>query len=354
MTEPSRLDDLTVRGLRGLRNIELEKLGRLNLIVGKNDVGKTSVLEAVFLLAGLGGSRLPVAVQSLRGHKVVDSQDMSLLFHGLDVGNRIEIAASTPRDTRVMTISASHPDVIIERGQRLSREACGPPLVFRCTTTLTPHDTGKPRVYSGTAVATGGENKTVDDPDVGTRMGVIPTGVVASFYSYSPKVVSDVFVEKRTDVLIDCMRTVNPRVEGLVLNGDVAYVDLGLDRMIPLDMCGSGLVRTVQAFSACILGQVQVLLIDEIGSGLHYTAIGPVLEALLKMSEQHNVQILATTHNREALENIQQTLDREDCRRFQSDTETYALERNKDGEVCAYRYDYDQFQHAVSRGIEVR
>lgn len=371
VTTPIHLDSLTIRGLRGLRDIELDKLGRINLIVGQNDTGKTSILEAVFLLTGLGVSRLPVAIQNFRRHAVVNSRDLSLLFHDLDVGNLIEIVAATPRDNRTLAISASHADVAINKGPQLSRgpgngdgaqtdalsysSAHDPPPVFRCDASLTPHGSREPTTYSSAVTAADGEIKTIDDPDsTSLRKDIIAASMLTPALPYDPKVISDVSVEKRTDALIECLQAVNSRIRDIVVSGDVAYVDLGLNRMVPLSMCGSGLVRAAQIFSLCLLGQVQILLIDEIGSGLHYSAISPVLAALLNTSEQRDMQIFATTHSLEVLHSMQRTLELDDYRRFQSGTEVYALERDKDGDVRAYRYDYEQFRHSVSHGIEVR
>lgn len=41
------LDSVTIHQFRGLRDLELKDLGRVNLLVGINNSGKTSVLEAL-------------------------------------------------------------------------------------------------------------------------------------------------------------------------------------------------------------------------------------------------------------------------------------------------------------------
>ena len=51
MSPSQPMDSLAIRGFRGLEALTLEDLGRFNLLLGANDVGKTSVLEAVFLLS---------------------------------------------------------------------------------------------------------------------------------------------------------------------------------------------------------------------------------------------------------------------------------------------------------------
>lgn len=45
------LNSLEVRNFRAFRDLKIEHLGRVNLLVGKNNVGKTSLLEAIQLYA---------------------------------------------------------------------------------------------------------------------------------------------------------------------------------------------------------------------------------------------------------------------------------------------------------------
>lgn len=41
------LSSFEVHGFRGFSDLQIERLGRVNLIVGKNNVGKSSLLEAI-------------------------------------------------------------------------------------------------------------------------------------------------------------------------------------------------------------------------------------------------------------------------------------------------------------------
>ncbi|HEY0757511.1 MAG TPA: AAA family ATPase [Ktedonobacteraceae bacterium] len=52
------LDSLEINNFRGLRHLQIEKLGRVNLLVGKNNIGKTTLLEALHLYARKDGSHL--------------------------------------------------------------------------------------------------------------------------------------------------------------------------------------------------------------------------------------------------------------------------------------------------------
>ena len=43
------LDSLLIKNFRALEHLEVPQLGRVNLLVGKNNAGKSSVLEALRL-----------------------------------------------------------------------------------------------------------------------------------------------------------------------------------------------------------------------------------------------------------------------------------------------------------------
>src|SRR5438105_3054282 len=45
------LESVSVHGFRGLRNFRLDGLHRVNVLVGENNSGKTSVLEALSILS---------------------------------------------------------------------------------------------------------------------------------------------------------------------------------------------------------------------------------------------------------------------------------------------------------------
>ena len=52
------LTEFTVTNFRNLKDVSLQNLGRITLIAGKNGVGKTALLESLWLLNGPGQSRV--------------------------------------------------------------------------------------------------------------------------------------------------------------------------------------------------------------------------------------------------------------------------------------------------------
>ena len=50
------IDNLTIRGFRGFRDLTIPEFGKVNLITGKNNTGKSSVLEAIRILVAGGAA----------------------------------------------------------------------------------------------------------------------------------------------------------------------------------------------------------------------------------------------------------------------------------------------------------
>lgn len=53
---------------RGIRHAKMEGFSRLNLLLGKNSVGKSALLVALFLLAGMSHPDSPLRINRLRGY----------------------------------------------------------------------------------------------------------------------------------------------------------------------------------------------------------------------------------------------------------------------------------------------
>ena len=104
------ISSLNIQGYRGFRQLEMSNLGRVNLLVGTNNSGKTSVLEAISLLSSVGdpsaiwqmlwrrGERLPQGSMPENDRFQRRSRielDVAHMFYGHEVqpGSSIKISA---------------------------------------------------------------------------------------------------------------------------------------------------------------------------------------------------------------------------------------------------------------------
>lgn len=183
---------------------------------------------------------------------------------------------------------------------------------------------------------------------------IIPARFMRPGDHYDPDTFAQLIVDKNKDVVVQYLRIINPRVEDIAADGKVAYLDIGLNKMLPLNMFGSGMIRAASIISRCIIGDARFMLIDELENGLHYKAIPPLLEALLTLSRDKGIQIFATTHSLSILEGLEKVLSKTSFAEYRPTTNCYALQRDSEGSVRGYRYGYTEYSHSVKHGLEIR
>lgn len=73
--------DITIKRFRGIKHLKIEGFRNVNLFVGKNNCGKSTILEGLFLLTGPTNAELPLKINSLRNLNIVDENLWSLFFN---------------------------------------------------------------------------------------------------------------------------------------------------------------------------------------------------------------------------------------------------------------------------------
>ena len=91
------LRSFTLKNFRCFQNLTLEPLERVNLIAGKNNVGKTSLLEAIFIFINPNNPESLFKVNRLRGltriSRIEDIEETKGFFFDQDVEKTIEISS---------------------------------------------------------------------------------------------------------------------------------------------------------------------------------------------------------------------------------------------------------------------
>ena len=376
MATDQHLNRVQIRRFRGLSELDLDGLGGFNVLLGANDVGKTSVLEAVFLLTGFVNLQLPLTVQRWRNLPINKIDDFETLFRDLDperpidlVGHsggafvrrslkisvpytEMELAMDASASTGGENGSSQKPEDAREAADQSSSIISSGRRVLRYDATVQPRE-GEHSSFSAVLVVEG-DRFHVKNSD---RPGDQPT-IAARYVTPSPeydgRAIGDLIVRKQTARLVRFLKVINPRIRSIAVSGDIAYVDTGLDRMVPLNVFGSGMLRATTILSHCILANERLLLVDELENGLHHAAVRPLLEALLTLSREQHVQVFAATHSEAVLENLLAVLGEGEFSEHRASTHCFTLQRDREGCVRPYRYEYEQFEHCVRNGIEIR
>jgi mannose-6-phosphate isomerase len=98
--------DLHIRNFRGFESIDVEDLSNINLFLGHNNSGKTSILESIFLLIGMSNPELNIKINNFRDFAHNESEDFKLIFHNFNIEKSIDISSNLyDNSARGLTIS---------------------------------------------------------------------------------------------------------------------------------------------------------------------------------------------------------------------------------------------------------
>jgi hypothetical protein len=316
------ISDLTIENFRGLRKVELHGLGAVNLIVGQNNTGKTSLLEAVMGLAdpnSLQSLPHPFRQKPFKGN--INLKDEWLLSEGESFGS----------------LGSSTGAVRIWKGV--------PPLHWR-------HDH-----QSMGANFMVGQISVLRIPGFQAAMRVravsvrppSPEGLVQPFADAvrSPRSEQDMeAILKRMDSRICSVRLDYAR------EGPLITVDVGLSERVPLSHAGQGVYRIVSILSELLGQRPDICLIDELENGIHYSVLPQLWRGISEISSRLGIQVFVTTHSRECLEAATRVFVDEDPENSR-DFAVIQLMRVR-GEVVGRVLDEKRVAEALDNDIELR
>ena len=118
-----------------------------------------------------------------------------------------------------------------------------------------------------------------------------------------------------------------------------------------LNEFGDGLAKFIALNCLFLsLNDSGIVFIDEIENGIHYSNLDKIWEIILKISKEQNVQVFATTHSKECIESYARV-----AKKLEDEEITFIkMTKLKNGEIVAGVRDYDMLQYTMSDGHEVR
>lgn len=95
---------ITIRNFRAITELQVNNLGPINLFVGRNNCGKTTFLEGVFLLVGGTNPSLPVNINGFRGLSFIIPDYWPTFFHNMQVTKPVVIQGKLKESQSIHTL----------------------------------------------------------------------------------------------------------------------------------------------------------------------------------------------------------------------------------------------------------
>ena len=352
--------ELTAQNFRCFRDFEIEPLARVNLIVGESNVGKTALLEAIFILCGPISPDFSFTVNYVR--RATDSDESSWkalewLFHETQTAAPVELTCvDFKQERRRLRICLDEPD---ERalapagtGGNYQSQAKGSAILKKFKELALTYTDHEGREFVSRAVKTPEGIKASSDK-VDARPPVWFVHTQGPLSDDHARFFSDLAEAGRENELLSPLKVIDPRFKRIALlyptDGPMLYADIGLEILVPLPYMGSGATNLLSWLLAIKAAENGTVLIDEFENGLHYTSLVDVWKAVGAAARQSNVQVFATTHSWECVKAAQHAFAESGDDEFH----LHRLER-RNGEVVAITYDKEQLDSAIEFNFEVR
>ena len=311
--------NLRIRNFRAFDELEVERLGRVNLIAGKNNSGKTSLLEALFLLCWAGNPHVALNTNVVRGSDMAEGSAVpdtlwKPMFTNFDMSRTIEIEGRHESFGPLsLNVALDRPDTIQlpfdSPGRALHTEfASESALGFSFKKGSEKSVTGRIRLTSG--------GFQIDQPVPRPPFNAVFLSSRTGNLQEDAKRLGRFRQRKQGELVVNALRTVEPRLGSVEDNSasgvPMIWGDIGLSELVPLPMMGEGMTRIARLILAISEAQGGVVLVDEVENGLHHSALGKVWGAISAAARQFDTQIVASTHSHECLEAAHDSLDEDD------------------------------------------
>lgn len=353
------LQDIQITNYRVFEKFALTGLKRVNLLVGSNNAGKTSLLEAIYLLASNNKSLGLTAIMQERGEFLADQDAgrgrfrsnqpegylVSQLFYKRNFKNKpIKIQSLSLPGSFTVSITnggdeegRSHHLVLQNDLAKAEQKAEQKPIAMKMADNilLATAMHWKERPQFGDA-----RFMTVNDTD----------------YTALAELWDEIVLTPGEDQAVAALRIIEPGVERISFtSGRTSHSGIlvrlkGEEAPVPMDSMGDGMRRILSLIMALVSVQQSVLLIDEIDTGLYYGVLKEMWQVIIETATKQNAQVFATTHSWDCVKAFQQALSQSP---YREDGLLIRLDRDKE-QTQVTTYTVDELDIAISQGIEVR
>ena len=359
------LPDLHISGFRGIDNLDIPRLGRVTLLVGKNGVGKTTVLDAIRVYAARWEVSKLAEVLDERDEKYFGNNGVPVLNWAGIFAGRLEHSPDgiiqIGKESQPLIIETTaldeeqHQQIAARFGVTLSvipaiKVTFSDYAKILPVVQVTLHGNPNPITMGDVVSFHTGKDQPADALDT------IP------FVSFGPNPLTNTDIAAHWDeavthgneqVATDAVRLIlGEKLEDIVVLTHIQIPMAKIEstsRRVPLKSLGEGAVRLFGIGLALANAKNGFLLIDEAENGLHYSAQPAFWRMVFQTAEANNVQVIATTHSADCVRGFAQAAV--ECK----DVEGIVIRLERDGSGL-YIVDYPEEDLAIAaeQNIEVR
>ncbi len=304
---------IQISGFKSFDRFQIDGLKQINVITGMNNVGKTALLESMYL-----------GINSESSFHFLSCLYDIFVERGLYVPNYAKIE-SLFKDSAVVHIETDENEFTAEKlqGSELSESDR---QIFVRMSNMDHQDffslekafffkftdkNGKVDIALLPRVETMLNSLFEDKNYLASQNTYLSSRTkYANFLKFTYERVTSIFKE---DALLSSMRLLDERIEKLNIIQDMLQIKLStLSSYIPINELGDGFCRVVEILMNLYISEKNIVFVDEIENGIHYSKIKTIWKDIITTCMHNDIQLFVTTHSKEfidVLSEVSQSLD---------------------------------------------
>lgn len=364
------LKNLHVDRYRGISQLDIEDFNHVNILVGDNNAGKTSVMEMICALRGplslyVWNEIARKKSYSSRGVMYYNAysnifpidKDKRIQFTGdFDEFNQLSVCMTAEEyRTSITEREQNRIDGFIRTGSQHVEDTYVDTNVMEITIQA-DCDICEFEIYDFQRRP---PRKTKSEQDSVSKKTKIRSNTVfleprdglENEFFYLKKAILDT---EYNEQLIEILKEFDPAIIGILameeMGSTVYYVRTNEhNSAVPISVYGDGLKKALVIFSAMAACKDGIVLIDEVETSIHTSAMKMVFSTLIRWARKLNIQLFVSTHSKEAL-NILLTCDSN----YSDGINVFTLYRNKQKNYVRRLSCRDALDLQNNMGMELR
>ena len=307
------ITSLIVENFKGFEKLKTENLSRINLFGGSNNIGKTSVLEAIFAYYDRLSPDFFIKQFTWRGLVLMSVQNKkehelwAPVFNNFDINKAIKINITLDKKFyEDLTIRIDKDFARPIPSQTISMFPDNSPSGSDSSNQSALHLVGNSNNEKSLDASYFFSGKNLQLVRRVMKVKNIPVAHFLSTRTFNPKQDSVRFGQLMTNnkdsLVVKALKIIEPRlteISPVPISESVTILhgNIGLAKKIPISYMGDGVSRLLSYVLAILNSPNGIILIDEVENGFHYTKHEEIWKILFSLAEEYNVQVFANTHS---------------------------------------------------------
>ncbi len=387
------LKSLKLENFRGFESFALQQLGRINLLVGSNNSGKTSILEAIHLLSSRANLITLKDQMLLRGEfSIPDEQEESYtldaqnFFHNYTISEatRIEILGQHEDNLesrlRIVPMEQSLSNSFYVHSKAEKSEFIVPQRDLIENQAFITNEKfwflhfawGMPADLTNGSVDLVGirlsPTYAIYEQELRAYISEKIRSTNHAFFirssSLTPHEMVEIFnrivLTPDEELVNNALQVIDPTVQRIASMGmninknrnahsNFFVLKSDINQRVPIGNMGEGMWHMLGLALGLVNAKGGILLVDDIDTGLHFSTMVGMWKMIWEMSKRLNVQVFATTHSRDCWESLSEIARSQDA--AEQGITIHRIEKDKQRSVV---FNERKIVIAADQDIEVR